>query len=242
VRGRATERETLALLLGRVDYGESDVIVTFLTEELGKVGALVRGGRKSRRRAGGALEPMQTARVTLEDRGGELSTLREARVERPRVALLGNLTALETAGTALRWARHACPPRMPEPEVFAELSLLLDDLDAGAAAGREDALLARFGVRLLEHVGWGLELGQCIVCGKPRPPARAAIVSAARGGVLCVGCAGHAIGAPKGAAEGAVRGALVDAIASHAIESPAEVALALTWVRTALAAHAGYEE
>lgn len=249
VRARATERTTRALLLRRVDYGETDLVVTFLTEAMGKVGAIVRGGRRSQKRAGGALEAMQTTEVMLEDRGGELVTLREARIVRARVALLGKLDALEAAGTALRWARHACPPRMPEPEVFAELGDLLDALDAGPEGARIEPALARFGVRLLEHVGWGLELEQCAICGKPRPPERSAIVVAAQGGVVCRACAGPAAAGVK-----PTPGRVVHAVAalsstraapSEALfeELPADVVkTALAWVRGALAAHAGFEE
>ncbi len=46
-----------ALLVRSVPYGESDLIATFVTAEEGKVAAIVRGGRKSTKRFGGALEP-----------------------------------------------------------------------------------------------------------------------------------------------------------------------------------------
>ncbi len=233
---------TRALLLRRVEYGETDLVVTFLTESLGKVGAIVRGGRRSQKRAGGALEPMQTIEVMLEDRGSELVTLREARIACARVALLGKLDALEAAGTALRWARHACPPRMPEPQVFAELGELLDALERAPENAPIDPALARFGVRLLDHVGWGLELEQCAICGKPRPPERAAVVVAAQGGVVCRACAGPGAAGVK-PTPGRVVGA-VAALASGALDEPPPevVRVALAWVRGALAAHAGFEE
>ena len=46
------------------------MIVTLFTEELGKIAALARGARKSSRRFAGALEPMHTLRVTLDERPG----------------------------------------------------------------------------------------------------------------------------------------------------------------------------
>ena len=41
---------TRALLLKQVDTGESDRVVTLLTEDLGKVSAIARGARRSRKR------------------------------------------------------------------------------------------------------------------------------------------------------------------------------------------------
>ena len=73
-----------ALVVRTVDVGESDVIATLLTEPAGKVSAVARGARKGSRRLGGALEPVHTIVVMLDDRGAELATLREARIVKPR--------------------------------------------------------------------------------------------------------------------------------------------------------------
>lgn len=45
----------MALLLRRVEYGESDVIVDLLTQRHGRIGAFARGARKSQRRFAGGL-------------------------------------------------------------------------------------------------------------------------------------------------------------------------------------------
>ncbi|MGH7294638.1 MAG: DNA repair protein RecO, partial [Polyangiaceae bacterium] len=105
-----------ALVVRTVEVGEADVIATLVTEQVGKVSAIVRGARKGSRRVGGALEPVHTIAVLLEDRGAELTTLKESRIVRTRVGLVSRLEALEAAGVALRWVRHLFPPRTPEPE------------------------------------------------------------------------------------------------------------------------------
>ena len=93
-----------------VPYRESDSIVTLLTEKVGKLGALVRGARKSTRRVVGALEPFHTIDAMIDDKGGEaLAVVREARVVRMRTGVVSSLEALDAAGTALRWARHLLP-------------------------------------------------------------------------------------------------------------------------------------
>ena len=180
-----------ALLLRTVDYGESDVIATFLTRAEGKVSALARGGRKSRRRVGGALEPIHTLFVSLEDRGRELTTLKEARIEVQRAGIVGDLEALDAAGTALRWLRHVCPPRIPEPGAWETMTTLLDALDARRHPPR--SALAAAALRLLADVGYALELEQCVRCGRPCPPGKAALIDAARGGLVCQSCGGAAM-------------------------------------------------
>ena len=175
----------------RVDYGESDLVLGLFTEDLGRLSALARGARKSRRRFGGVLEPMHTLSVSVDERiGAELCTLREAKLDTVRTRLTADLERMEIAGRALGWVRRASPPRTPEPEVWTALSDLLDRLDDPNAAPAPRRDLAEAGLRLLVAFGWGLELSRCVSCGKLCPDGNAAMVDVARGGLVCRSCGG----------------------------------------------------
>lgn len=196
--------ESAALLVRSVAFGEADSIVTLFTETLGKASAVVRGARRSSKRFAGALEPMHTLVVALEDKGKELLVLKESRLSRARVGLVSDLDAMEAAGQALRWVRHLCPPRTPEPGAFASLEVLLDALDraalaqqgglaqegGGGARAATQGLLAAFGLGLLAEVGYAIELTRCVRCGRACPEGRAAYIDAAGGGIVCSSCGG----------------------------------------------------
>jgi DNA repair protein RecO (recombination protein O) len=229
--------ETQALVVRTVEFGEGDVIVTLMTEEAGKVSAVVRGARKGSRRVGGALEPVHTIGVLLEDKGAELATLKESRLVRLRTGVVSNLEALEAAGTALRWARHLFPPRTPEPLGWAVLIDLLDALDTGTTPPRRH--LARAGLAMLAAVGYGLELEQCAVCGRPCPEGRSACVDPARGGLVCRACGGAANVLPP-AARDAAR-SLAPGAPTHVPVTDAAAEAVLGLVDRAMAAHAGFE-
>jgi DNA repair protein RecO (recombination protein O) len=239
-RARAQEslRTTRALLVRRVEYGESDLVLTLFTERLGRVSALARGARKSTRRFAGALEPMHTLEVRLEERPErELFGLREARITTARIALTSELSRMEAAGKALGWLRRAAPARTPEPELWNGMEALLDRL---SEAGPVDAerVLAAAGLRLLATLGWGLDLERCVSCGKVCPEGQAGLVDAKRGGLVCRSCGGA-----RQRLEGSRRQRLARASASGdpaALEAgDAEVALDL--VEQVLHAHAGME-
>jgi DNA repair protein RecO (recombination protein O) len=184
--------DSAALLVRSVPYGEADVIATFFTRENGKLSAIVRGARRSTKRFGGALEPIHGLVVTLEDKGKELCILKEARIERPRTGISMSLEAMEAAGQALRWIRHLCPARTPEPMAWRSLEELFDALDAesGRSANEARRHLAIFGLRLLTDMGYALELDRCIRCGRVCPEGRSAFVDAAGGGIVCTSCGG----------------------------------------------------
>jgi DNA repair protein RecO (recombination protein O) len=197
--------DTAALLVRSVPYGEADVIATFFTQESGKLSAIVRGARKSSKRFGGALEPIHELMVTLEDRGKELCVLKEARIRRPRTTIASRLETMEAAGQALRWVRHLCPSRTPEPAAWRSLEELFDRLDvlpldeteatrrdhASPSGGRRERQeLAIFGLRLLTDMGYALELDRCFRCEKPCPEGRSAFLDPAGGGIVCTNCGG----------------------------------------------------
>jgi DNA repair protein RecO (recombination protein O) len=238
-------------LLRAVAYGESDVIATLLTESGGKLSAIVRGGRKSSRRVGGALEPFHTLVVTLLDKEdgqrSELVTMKEARIARVREGITTSLEAVDAAGRALRWARHLCPARTPEPEVWRGVNDLLDALDAlasrAASAVSAVSILAVFGLKLLADTGYALELERCVSCGKPCPRGRTAEVDTSRGGVICQQCGGARTrvgGDLRALAASAQRG--TQAFRLTAAELTADQTRELiALVQETMAAHAGLE-
>jgi DNA repair protein RecO (recombination protein O) len=189
--------QSAALLVRSVAFGEADLIATFFTETSGTVSTLVRGARRSTKRFGGALEPIHGLVVAFDDGARDLATLREARIERPRLGIVRSLDAMEVAGLALRWVRHVCSARTPEPMVWSALAWLLDALDAECSE-HDGALptlmgntcLARFGFALLANGGYAIDFNQCVRCAKVCPPGRAAFVDAARGGLICAACGG----------------------------------------------------
>lgn len=179
-----------ALLLRRTPYGEADDIVHVFTEEIGAVAAIARGARRSKRRFA-SLEPMHLLRVSLElPAERELGRMTETLLFRPRIGLTSRLSAMETAGRALRWVRRAAPPRTPERRLWLEINQLLDRLDTLPSAAPTDPLLAGAGLRMLAALGWGLELQRCVRCGRACPDNARTMVDVAAGGVVCRTCGG----------------------------------------------------
>ncbi len=241
-RPRATSaarpHTTRALLLRRVSYGESDLVVTLFTEALGRVSALARGARRSQKRFGGSLEPMHTLILRMDERAGaELLALREASLETPRHHLVRDLDRMQAAGRALGWIRRAAPPRTPEPEAWRVIIELLDRLDDESDARTPKLHLAELGLRLLAALGWGLDLQRCVRCGRACESGRAAMIDATRGGLVCRACGGARV-----QLDGAVRARLASAAAGKIPGLSAEDAnVALGLVEAALRAHMDIE-
>ena len=230
-----TKIQTEALVVRTVEVGESDVVATLVTVQLGKVSAIVRGARKGSRRVEGALEPIHTIAVLLEDKGRDLVTLKESRIVRTRPALASNLESLGAAGTALRWARHLFPARTPEPQGWRILVELLDALDAEVGVARME--LARAGLGLLRAVGYALDLERCVRCGRACPSGQSACIDPSQGGLVCRACGGATTVLLPDVREAAR--ALASGSAPDVTATQAESLLRL--VERSMAAHADFE-
>lgn len=176
---------TQSLVLRASDFGESDRIVTLLTEQHGKVSALARGAKSSRRRFGAALGLFGAGEAVLRERK-DLWLLEELHSQRGFVRLGHELGRFGHASYACELCLHLCPQNAPEPAVYRLLYGLLDELDRLPITARPQVEpLRTFELSLLEAVGLGLSLERCATCGNEVPSRPYVPFDVPRGGVHC---------------------------------------------------------
>ncbi len=181
-----------ALVLGSVDYGEADRLVTLFTKGAGKLSAFAAGARKSRRRFAGALEPCTWLRAQLVERRGSTLRLDGVDVIRPFAGLRSDLSRIGRALYVVELCRELLREQEPHPELFDATTGWLSLLEEGRAG--PTSLLA-FELDALSLAGFQPRFDACSVCGGllgPEPR-----FDAAHGGGLCGGCHGRAPGAPR---------------------------------------------
>ena len=206
---------TPCLVLRVVDYGDADRIVTLLTAAHGKISALAKGARSSRRRYGAALSSFGFGEAMLEERRGQdLWSLSDLHVTRGFPNLPLELSRFGHAAYACELCLHLCPPHVPEPEVLRLLVTLLDYLDGLPIAEKPSPLALRiFELRLLVAVGLALQLYDCAACGGPVPAAELVPLDVRRGGVLCDSCFLGPVPSQLGPQGGGLTSALRDLLA-----------------------------
>jgi DNA repair protein RecO (recombination protein O) len=175
-------KQSEAIVLRTYPLREADLLVTLFTRVEGKVKGVARAAKKSRRRFGGALEPLTCVRVYYEDR------------ERQELARLDSCDILESPlSSTINY------PRVVALEHIAEtLDELLPDREVNDAIYRlansvlrclrSDAIwmpLTYFQLWLVRLVGFLPELGACSRCGQSLNGSRA-FYHALADGLLCV--------------------------------------------------------
>ncbi|MGJ8532846.1 MAG: DNA repair protein RecO [Alphaproteobacteria bacterium] len=152
-----TDRGTV---LGVRRHGETSIILELMTEKRGRHLGLVRGGRS--RKLQPVLQPGNDVTVTWRARLDEhLGTMtveplksRAADIMQDRLAL----SALQMQTELLR----LLPEREPNTQLFTALQVCLEHLNAPSLLAE---LLIRLELAVLEELGFGLDLHQCVQSG-----------------------------------------------------------------------------
>lgn len=157
---------TRAIVLGNLAFGEADLIVTYLTEELGLLKAFAKSSRKTGSRFGSSLEPFSFVRVSLFGKEGAgllritgsdiIETFQEIRDD------LGKVSALVPV---LRLTERLLPEKEPDKRSF---SLLLFTLRHVRDREPEVSVLLSlfYIVRFLHIHGFSPKLDHCAGCHK----------------------------------------------------------------------------
>jgi DNA repair protein RecO (recombination protein O) len=176
--------KTEAVVLRSIRYGEADRILHLYTPELGRIGAIAKGVRRSRSRFGARLEPFFHVRVVLHEGRSELRTVTGADTIAPHAPLRDHAETLDAAARACDAVGRLFETPEPHPEVFqlllTELSLLNGDHTHASPANG-----LAFRLKLLLAAGIVPQLGGCASCGARE---RLRGFSAAAGGVICESC------------------------------------------------------
>ncbi len=155
-----------AVVLGMVDYGERDRIVRLLTPDLGRVSALARGARGSRRRFRGVIDLGARLKVMLRPGRGELWHLQEADLVEARMGVRDDLVAMAMLSYGTELVGAFAREQHAEPRLFGLLEVFLTVLDASTATPC-GMFRAGLEVKALTCAGFAPILTRCARCGEP---------------------------------------------------------------------------
>ncbi len=175
-------KQSEAIVLRTYPLREADLLVTLFTRAEGKVKGVARAAKKSKRRFGGALEPLTWVRAYYDDREGQelarldscdiLESPLSSTVDYPRVVALEHVAEM---------LDELLPDRESNDAIFRLAVSVLHQLRAGSIW----MPLTYFQLWLVRLVGFLPELGECLTCGGALNGS-VAYYHALADGVMCV--------------------------------------------------------
>ena len=196
-RHETRKAHTEAFVLRAIPYGERDVMVTLLTRDHGRISAMAKNARSSRRFAGG-LGPLRRAQVILDIKPGrELHLLLELELIQGYAHIERSYDKITIASYATELIRELAREEPDSGALVDLLAAFYQDLDAAQDDLTELAChLHHLELRLLERFGAQPSLYRCHRCGLEHTRIERLQCSRTGEGLLCSACKqpGEAVG------------------------------------------------
>ena len=180
---------TPSIILRRMDFSEYDYIIDFLTRDHGKVSAIAKNAKKSKKRFAGVLEPFSCLEAYFGvSKRGNLLLLKEAVLTHPFAGLRNDAEKVAYASywseMINRWVVSGGFQKDLFPLFFHTLTMLDTD-----AAYRETVSLL-FQTRFMNLAGMSPELTGCRICRRSLDDMAESQVlfDITMGGLVCGAC------------------------------------------------------
>jgi DNA repair protein RecO (recombination protein O) len=157
-----------ALVLCTWPVHEADLIVSLFTREYGKLRGVAKSALKSRKRFGGALEPMTLARAWFAERPGqELARLDQLEILRSPLSAPVDQARLAVLSFIAEVLEEALPEHDPQETVFRLVASVLEHTtDARSETAQPWMALTYFSLWVTRLMGLLPDIARCTACGE----------------------------------------------------------------------------
>ncbi len=184
-----------AILIRRLDYGDYDLIITFLTQQRGKLTAIAKSAKRSTKRFAGVLELFSLLDIVVSrKRGKGLPILTEASLSKPLSNIRSDINKTAYASYWAELVNASLEDDKPQTSVFQLLSYVLTAMDAKHMP--DEVLSILFQMRLLTLSGLCPNLNFCCTCHSDMVDAgqHKINIDLAKGGLVCESCSPYVSG------------------------------------------------
>lgn len=150
-----------AIVLRKLDYGDTSVIASVLTDAHGKVSFMVRGARKPKSPFAGLFEPGNILNLVYYDKPTrDLQTLKEASYAERLFSIRGSLESMALVSASMELVVQLVHDHEPNPAVYETVKRFLQWLDTAADADAK--AFAALQIRLADALGIGIQWSQSV--------------------------------------------------------------------------------
>jgi DNA repair protein RecO (recombination protein O) len=154
---------TRSIILRRLEYGDSDLIITFFSIDHGKISLIAKSAKKSKKRFQGTLELFSESQIVYnKDRAKGLPVLQEASLINSFSNICRDIKKTAYAGYMAEIINEFLEEGICQSSVYRLLKSILFELDLRNID--EDTLSIIFQIRFMILSGIGPNLGCCGIC------------------------------------------------------------------------------
>ena len=174
---------TKAIVLHTKDHGESDRLVTFLTDSKGKLVGIAKHARRSKKRFANSLEVFNLVSLEFDEKNVKgLAFIRNSTLDYPFLGLRQDVFRMGCASLLVEAVKETSPEKGANPEIFQLLLHTLEELESNSDPLN---IICLSFWRLLKLIGFNPVLDHCQICKQDLLACDNWYPAPEKGGILC---------------------------------------------------------
>ncbi|MDL4841510.1 DNA repair protein RecO [Aquibacillus rhizosphaerae] len=169
------------IILRTQDYGETHKIVTILTREKGKIGAIARGAKKPKSRMAAITQPFIHGSYLIQ-MGSSLATLQQGEVLSSLRKIREDIIKTAYATYIAELTDKLIDPKLQDPFLFKQLFQTYQWISEGKDP---EILTIIYELKMYKLAGFAPVVNRCVSCNKRN---ESYAFSVMEGGLICTSC------------------------------------------------------
>lgn len=157
--------KTEAVVLSKINYGDTSNIVNLFTKEKGRLTAIVKGARSPKSKMGSIVDPLNYLSVIIynkDTRDVQLISSADIIAHYPRIK--EDYEKLQYAYAVLELTKSLIPEHEPHERLFKGIVRILELFNS--SQNHSGLLFGRFFLFFLEVIGYEFQIDKCFACGE----------------------------------------------------------------------------
>ena len=157
--------KTEAVVLNKMNFGDSSSIASLFTEDLGKISVIVKGARSPKSKYGKIVDPLNYLSVVLyKKESREIQLLSQADIIEHYPKIKNDLNKLSYAYAVVELVKNLLAEHEVNRKIFKGMVKILSRLNS--VDEKPEVTFGRFFIFLLKEIGYEIQIDSCAICGK----------------------------------------------------------------------------
>jgi DNA repair protein RecO (recombination protein O) len=159
--------KTEAIVLSKMNYGDTSCIASLFTEDFGKLSIIVKGARSPKSKYGRIVDPLNYLSVVIyKKESREIQLLSQADIIEHYPDVKNDLDKLAYAYAVVELVKNLLAEHEVNRKIFKGTVKILSKLDSGDE--KPEITFGRFFMFLLKETGYEIQIDKCAICGKEK--------------------------------------------------------------------------
>ena len=175
-----------SIIMRTVEFGESDLIVSFFTRDKGRLKGIAKGARRSRKRFVNCLDNFSLVEMDYKlNNKGALNFLNSARLIDTFPGIRSDYNIMSVASFMIELIENLLPWELPDVLMF---DLLIKTFSLLTHRKDIERVSIIFEMMAISIGGYGINLDKCCTCGREYKGEGISIFKPVKGGIACLKC------------------------------------------------------